>query len=112
VYVLPAAGGEVVALEEAAPMIGIVEPLPTVDRTLALEPGDRLVLWTDGVTDASAPDGERFGEPRFLETLRRVPPGADADATLGAALAEVERWIDGSAPADDITLVVAECVAT
>jgi serine phosphatase RsbU (regulator of sigma subunit) len=38
---------------------------------VALVPGDTLVLYTDGITEARSAEGEEFGESRLLDTLRR-----------------------------------------
>ena len=91
-------------------MLGLAEPLDAVDRTVVLAPGDRLVLWTDGVTDASAPDGARFGDRRFHDALIRGARKGDAATMVASVMREIERWTGGSPPADDVTLVVLERV--
>jgi serine phosphatase RsbU (regulator of sigma subunit) len=68
-----------------------------------LEPGDMVVLYTDGVTDALGPGDDRFGEPRMVEHLTRAPASA---AALGdALLQQVRRHSAGQHQFDDITLV-------
>ena len=44
---------------------------PSISRS-SLEPGDRLLFYTDGLTDAVAPDGTRFGEQRLSDTIERA----------------------------------------
>ncbi len=107
-YVLRAGADAIDELDATAPMLGLGEPLDAVDRTVVLAPGDRLVLWTDGVTDACAPDGERFGERRFHQALVRGARKGDAETMVGSVMREIERWTGGSPPADDVTLVVLE----
>jgi serine phosphatase RsbU (regulator of sigma subunit) len=51
--------------------LGIGAGEATVSR-LALERDDRLLFYTDGLTDALAPDGSRFGEQRLAETIERA----------------------------------------
>jgi serine phosphatase RsbU (regulator of sigma subunit) len=60
------------------------------ERTLVeLEPGDVLVLFTDGVFDAVG-DGERFGEDRLERTLEGATDAPDAVARIDAALSAFE----------------------
>jgi serine phosphatase RsbU (regulator of sigma subunit) len=51
--------------------IGLGDPDVPVTET-ALEPGDRLLFFTDGVVEARSPGGERFGQQRLLELTRRA----------------------------------------
>ena len=78
----------------------------TVDSTARLQPGDLLVLYTDGLTEAKARDdsGARFGIDRLIALVDQhgaAPPAAVRDAIL-AALAEFSHRRD-----DDVTLLVA-----
>ena len=57
------------------PLVGMFGRLGVTPLQLRIEPGDALVLYTDGVTDARAPDGERYGEARFLAALARRAGG-------------------------------------
>jgi serine phosphatase RsbU (regulator of sigma subunit) len=68
-----------------------------------LEPGDLVVLFTDGVTDALSPENERFGD----QALRRqVATGPDSPAAAGESLLhQVRKHAAGQSQFDDITLV-------
>ncbi|WP_370442914.1 PP2C family protein-serine/threonine phosphatase [Kineococcus halophytocola] len=79
---------------------------------LDLRPGDHLVLYTDGVTEAASPTRELFGDERLLAALDALPrtgSGADAgpgvDAVADTVLAAVADHV-GDGPTDDLTLVV------
>ena len=75
-----------------------------------LAPGDTLVLYTDGVTEATNADGEEFGESHLLDTLRShtdLPVGP----LLHAVVAAVQRFSGGNDQQDDITLVIARSLA-
>ena len=70
-----------------------------------LAPGDTLVVFSDGVTEARDPGGELFGQTRLraaLESAGQVPAVARLEAIRGA----VEAFAAGGSPADDLTLLV------
>jgi serine phosphatase RsbU (regulator of sigma subunit) len=69
--------------------------------TLELQPGDVLVLYTDGVTDARGAEG-RFGEARLRETLRESQDAAGAVAAIERALNDFQ-----TGPQADDTAVLA-----
>ncbi len=71
------------------------------------EPGDKLILYTDGIIDAGSPAAEPFGEKRFRAAMIAL---ADAPAAKlsESLLAEVDSYLSGRPFGDDMTLVVAE----
>ncbi len=83
-----------------SPMLGYVDDVQLLSTPVEVEPGDQLILYTDGVLDAIGESG-RFGEARLLETVRSLGDGvAAAPRILGA--------IDGfrhSDQADDIAIL-------
>jgi sigma-B regulation protein RsbU (phosphoserine phosphatase) len=73
-----------------------------------LEPGDRLVLYTDGVTEARAVGGERFGLDRLVDLVERhAGAGLPAPETL-RRLAHAVIGHQAGPPADDATLMLVE----
>jgi serine phosphatase RsbU (regulator of sigma subunit)/pSer/pThr/pTyr-binding forkhead associated (FHA) protein len=78
---------------------------PYGSSRLVLEPGEVLVLYTDGVTEANDPKGNEFGMPRLKEFLAGQPDAevAEIDARLSRQL---EEHAAGEAFADDRTLVM------
>src|SRR6185436_4021702 len=70
-------------------------------ESIALQSGDRLVAYTDGVTEALNARGEAFGEERLQDAIRS---GAGADDLARA----VRQWRDEASEADDVTLVVVD----
>jgi len=70
---------------------------------VAVASGEALVLYTDGVTDASR-DGERFGPERLVAALESVGPGASAQALTEAVRSAVEAFAPGP-PTDDIVIL-------
>jgi phosphoserine phosphatase RsbU/P len=64
------ANGDVVRLDSQDVVLGQMPDWQFHDRELVLEPGDRLVLFTDGITDAGVHKDDEFGDDRLLQTLR------------------------------------------
>ena len=77
----------------------------TVERTHHLRPGDLLVLYTDGITEARNPKGEMYGLERLcaaVEGVAELPTKAIRDHALKA----VADWTGGRAQDDDVTILV------
>jgi len=70
---------------------------------LTLQPGDSLLLFTDGVTDAINRGRECFGNQRLLESFRVA--GNDPETIVDAVLADIEQFSDGAPRADDLCLI-------
>jgi phosphoserine phosphatase RsbU/P len=107
--ILVRASGEVKMLEGGGPVLGILSIAPYQEDAERLERGDMLVLYSDGVTEATNLDYEEFDEERFIEVLRnnRTEPAAKIVEAVTKAVAD----FTGAAPqADDITLLVARRV--
>jgi sigma-B regulation protein RsbU (phosphoserine phosphatase) len=99
-----AASGKIDHLEATGPLLGTFEAATYRERHTQIEPGDVLVLYTDGVTEAMSPDGELFGMERLEELLRaRAPEGA---AAVLRGVREAVRAFQEGHQADDLTLVV------
>ena len=99
---VPAAGGPVI-LEGRGFPIGLIAGPPEEHRAV-LNPGDRLYLYSDGVTEAMTPGRELFGEGRLSAAagrLRDVPPGE----AVAAIRAEVEAWSAEAGLRDDVSVL-------
>jgi phosphoserine phosphatase RsbU/P len=105
--ILMAASGEARMLEGGGPVLGILPIAPYRQDRAHLDPGDLLVLYSDGVTEAANPAFEEFGEERLIEVLRqnRSAPAGVMVAAVTKALAE---FAQGAPQADDITILVAK----
>ena len=72
--------------------LGDVGDGDVTEQVHALEPGDRLLFYTDGLTEARAPDGSLFGEHRLADTIERAcsdqHPAAEAVRRLMLTLGE------------------------
>ncbi len=78
--------------------------IPVVEH--ALEPGDRLLFFTDGVTDVVNPDGARFELSHLAEAMMRYPD-LPAHDQLDRMVGEIDDFAHGQEPIDDITLLLA-----
>jgi sigma-B regulation protein RsbU (phosphoserine phosphatase) len=56
-------------LDEGGGVLGIFQSQSYAKGTYTLSPGDLVLLFTDGVTEASSPDGEEFGDARLIRLL-------------------------------------------
>jgi sigma-B regulation protein RsbU (phosphoserine phosphatase) len=99
------ADGTMVRLEEGGLMVGAFDFAFYAEEESVLAPGDTLVLYSDGVTDAEAPGGEQFGEERLLASLERTRTHSPA-AILEALLEDVRGFVGDHPPADDVTVLV------
>jgi sigma-B regulation protein RsbU (phosphoserine phosphatase) len=83
---------------------GIMPGTAVPSQSLALQPGDTLVFYTDGVTEAFNAAGQQFGEGRLVEELAKVA-GRSASETVAATLDAVRRHAGEHPQSDDITIV-------
>jgi sigma-B regulation protein RsbU (phosphoserine phosphatase) len=75
---------------------------------ITLEPGDRLILYTDGITEARNGEGDEYGEARLAELalgLGEIP----AAESLAAIVADVDRFAGETPQHDDLTALVLRC---
>lgn len=99
-------GGRVEALRGAGAMaLGIVEDLRYPTQQTRLAPGETLVCFSDGVTEAINPQGALFGEAR-LEGFLAAQTKNHPTELLGAVIAEVDAYMALAPMADDVTLLV------
>jgi sigma-B regulation protein RsbU (phosphoserine phosphatase) len=85
--------------------LGLVSDFKYVERTLRLMPGDALILYTDGVTEAMNEDLEEFGVPRLIKVFQVDPPSSAEDAT-GRVFEAVHDFAGEADQSDDITCLV------
>ncbi|HEX5689153.1 MAG TPA: PP2C family protein-serine/threonine phosphatase, partial [Roseiflexaceae bacterium] len=91
--------------------LGVLEEVKLGEREVVVEPGDVLVCYTDGVTEAIDAAEEPFGVPRLIDVVRAHRDGSAA-AVLAAINDALTAFTDGRPPFDDVTLVVIKRTAT
>jgi sigma-B regulation protein RsbU (phosphoserine phosphatase) len=91
-------------------ILGVREEAPFEQRTVQLQHGDFILLYTDGVTEATDGNSEEFGEERLHSTAldRRHASAAEIVIALEQAVGE---FVGGAAPSDDITIAAAKRLA-
>ena len=100
------ADGSLVRLASTGAPLGLLPPgLPYGETDAVLHPGDALLLFSDGVTDAQNADDDEFGEAR-LDALLRQAGGQPAGAIVERVFAAVESFVAGHPQFDDMTMLV------
>lgn len=86
--------------------LGLFEDADIQEAHLTLRPGEGILLYTDGVTEAVNPRREFFGTQRLLETVRKTEPGdAPGQALLRSVSGAVETFREGCEPFDDMAVL-------
>ena len=86
-----------------------IEPSAVYETgTVSLRAGDTLVMFTDGVVEAFNESGEEFGNGRWLNAIRNLPPGTAAQA-LQYLMRQVDDFVGATRQSDDITCLVFQC---
>lgn len=100
------ADGNVERLRATGTVLGLFEKWECSTQEITLRPGDLLVIFSDGVTEAMEGVGEEFGELRFLDCLRSCQ-SLVPDLLLAKVVSTVQGFTGGRLT-DDLTLVIAQ----
>ena len=92
-------------LETGGPIVGLFEDAAYEEETVSLSPGDWLIVFSDGVSEALSADGEEFGEERIVEVAQQHVKLAPPEF-LQAIFADVRAFTKGAPQSDDITALV------
>jgi sigma-B regulation protein RsbU (phosphoserine phosphatase) len=74
-------------------------------ETVVLEPGDLVIVCSDGVTEARNRGGDEFGRERLVDAVQGRH-GAKPEAVLEHLIGAVKQFSEGAAQADDVTALV------
>ena len=102
-------GTETRLIEAFAPPLGVRLPFTSGAQSLDLQPGDVLVIHSDGVYESRNGANEEYGLERLQALVAAQPANATAEALRDAIVQDVERF-RGRAQDDDVTVVVARVV--
>src|SRR5690606_15335740 len=99
------ADGRVEMIAATAPPVGMIETVRPTEVELALGPGDVLLAYSDGLSEAANAAGEEFGSDRIVEVLLRHR--GQETARLRDRLDEaLNAFLGDTSPADDLTLLL------
>jgi serine phosphatase RsbU (regulator of sigma subunit) len=99
------ADGRLEKLSEGGMLLGAVSTAPYVSGSFELNPGDVLLVYSDGITESENSQGEEFGYTRLEEQLRGGHAG-DANAVLFSVLGAVQDFAAASPLIDDMSVAV------
>ncbi len=85
--------------------LGVSEEALWKQKTVRMWPGDVLVLYTDGITEAQNPNGDFFGEERLIDTILENS-SKSSNEIQDALINAVNRFTDSPNPQDDIAMIV------
>jgi serine phosphatase RsbU (regulator of sigma subunit) len=98
-------GGRIRHLEQGGPIVGLFEMATYEEETVTLEPGDWLIVFSDGISEAMSAAGDEFGEDRIVKCVE-ANRSLEPRQLLEALFADVKTFARGAAQSDDITGMV------
>ncbi len=98
-------GGDVLRLQEGGTVVGLFPAFAFQEGQLALQPGDILVAFTDGISEAMNKRDEEFDEERLIQALSQHKARTAADL-ISEILERVDAFTSGARQHDDMTLIV------
>ncbi|MGH7456487.1 MAG: PP2C family protein-serine/threonine phosphatase, partial [bacterium] len=104
-FLFSANGAAPMRLTTGGLVLGILPSFPFQEETVALNPGDVLLIYSDGITEAANADNEDFGESRLIALAQQNLP-LPAGALIEKIIAAVKAFAGNEPQRDDITLVV------
>ena len=96
---------ETLRLEADGPVVGLLPFAIYSEQSLFLEPGDLLVSYTDGISEAMTHDDQEWGETRMMDAAI-TGKDAPADEVLRIIFAEADKFTAGAPQHDDMTLLI------
>jgi len=104
--VLLRADGRRELLDKGGPMVGILDGIPFEEARVALEPGDRIVVYTDGLSEAMDSSKAMYGDDRIADVFATLPADQSARESIDAIMGGITNFLNGEEPQDDMTLMV------
>lgn len=98
-------------LEAGGPVVGLLAMAPFGQDTVQLDPGDVVVIFSDGVSEAMSTAGEEFGDARLLEVAQAGMQDS-VQGLVDRVIAAVRAFAKGAPQSDDITVMVLRYLGT
>ncbi len=104
--VLVRADGTRVFLQEGGTILGIMAEIRLEQASVALHPGDTLVMYTDGLSEAADLRGELYSDEQIVEFVAALPRTLPAEEVATRLLGSIESHLNGIEAQDDRTVLV------
>jgi sigma-B regulation protein RsbU (phosphoserine phosphatase) len=101
--------GTCLRLDSLTPPVAMLPVLPAIEKQIEFLPGDWLLIFTDGIPEASDEAGREFGDDGLIEAFRRTQNGT-AEEVCASVIEEVRNHAHGQRQADDLTIMAAKVV--
>lgn len=95
---------KITSLEKDGIALGVLAQAEYKDKKITLKPGETLLFYTDGVTEAFSAEGELFSEPRLVDALLKST-ATSADQLLSSIDDLIQDFRNGEPPSDDLTMI-------
>ncbi|MFN3694783.1 MAG: PP2C family protein-serine/threonine phosphatase, partial [Ignavibacterium sp.] len=97
---------EIIRLSEGGIILGVMKTMmPYNSNSIQLESGDKIIMFTDGVSEAMNPYSQEFSEER-LEKIARDTSELTSQDTMNRVREEIEEFVQGAAQSDDLTMMI------
>lgn len=100
------ADGTRALLECGGTVVGISEAIPFEEDVVQLVPGDRVVFYTDGLSEGMNGKEEMYGDERVVDFAAALPAAENPRQQIESMLADLTRFLAGREPQDDITVML------
>lgn len=101
-----AAADRIESVASESTILGFLPAPDYTSRTLQLHPGDCLLLFTDGITEATDETDEMFGEERLCSVFAQLAPNQSAQTIVDGIVQALDQFRRGRVGNDDVTAVV------
>jgi sigma-B regulation protein RsbU (phosphoserine phosphatase) len=105
-YHVTAAGAASALPLRGGPVLGVLEEESFDEGAVTLATGDMLVLFTDGITEATNPENELYGDDRLRTSLETERHSPRAESVISAIADDVRRFAGNAPQSDDQTMLV------
>ncbi len=85
--------------------LGIISEIEYDETILALMPGDVIVFYSDGISEATKSDEQMYGMDALRELMEKLPPDQDSHAIVEKILQDVREFVGDFPQSDDMTII-------
>ena len=99
-------GDGVRRLDKGGTLLGLFDDATFEEECVRLRPGDTLIVFSDGISEALNGAGEEFGDVRILDCVSAIPPWTDPRIVIDTLFSRVREFTVGEPQSDDMTTLV------